>query len=291
MSKIGLVMGGGGAKGAYQIGAWKAICEYGLDKYIGSYSGSSIGALNCALIQLKTYEEASEIWLNQDLSKFFLTGGADLNDISNAINNIKKGKEIEFDGLFSRNGLVEFLNIIGIEKLENLPVDFFVTVSNITALPENRRIIDTVLNWYNGKNAGFVQYINLKNTHKKFIVDILLATSAIPMIYPPVEIGGQFYVDGGIDDNLPIAPVFRMGCKEIIAISCGKINHNSLKVRFPHSNILLIQPSKYLGNLIEGTLDFKKSKLNDSYNLGYVDAMNTLQTNKFSSDNLLLRTY
>ena len=291
MSKIGLVLGGGGAKGAYQAGAWKAICEYGLDEYVESCSGSSIGALNCALIQLKTWEEVSEIWLNWDLNRFFLTGGADLNDISNAIIDIKNGREIQFDGLFSRDGLIELLNVIGIEKLENSSVDFFTTVSNISALPEDRRVIDTVLDWYNGKNAGFVQYINLKNTDREFITDMLLATSAIPIVYPPVEIGGQFYVDGGINDNLPVAPVFRMGYKEIIAISCSKINYNSLKRRFPSGNIYLIQPSKNLGNLIEGTLNFKKSKLKDSYNLGYADAMNTFKNRGTSVERLLHRVY
>jgi len=287
MSKIGLVMGGGGAKGAYQVGAWKAICESGLDEYIESYSGSSIGALNCALIRLKTWEEASEIWMNWDLSNFFLTGGADLNDISNAIIDIRNDREIQFDGLFSRDGLIELLNIIEIEKLENSQVNFFTTVSNITAFPEDRRIMDTVLDWYNGKNAGFVQYINLKNKSKKFIVDILLATSAIPIVYQPVEIGGQFYVDGGINDNLPVAPVFRMGYKKIIAISCSQINYSSLKRRFPSSSILLIQPSKYLGNLIEGTLNFKKSKLKDSYNLGYADAMKAVKNSRVSVERLL----
>ena len=47
--KIGLVLGGGGGKGAYQIGVWKALKEYKIDKYINYLSGTSIGSLNSLL--------------------------------------------------------------------------------------------------------------------------------------------------------------------------------------------------------------------------------------------------
>ena len=51
--KIGLVLGGGGGKGAFQVGVWKALCEYKLDKKISCMSGSSIGALNSVLFSQK----------------------------------------------------------------------------------------------------------------------------------------------------------------------------------------------------------------------------------------------
>lgn len=47
--KLGLVFAGGGGKGAYQIGVWKALIEKGLDKYVTCISGTSIGGLNSAL--------------------------------------------------------------------------------------------------------------------------------------------------------------------------------------------------------------------------------------------------
>ncbi len=277
MPEIGLTLGGGGAKGAYQIGAWRAICEYGLDKYIKIYSGSSIGAINCALIQFKDWEEVSEIWLNYNLNSVFLTEGVDLTNILKAIQTVRSGKKLEFNGLFSRDGLIDLLNKIGIENLENEILDFYVTVTNITELPAERRSVEAALNWYNGKNVGFTQYIYLKNADKRFIVDMLLATSAIPVLYPPEEIGGQYYVDGGINDNLPITPIFRRGFKKIIAISCERVNYANLKRRFPSADILLIQPTKYLGNLIDGTFNFNSQKLIYSYKTGYNDAVRAIK--------------
>lgn len=49
MNQIGLVLAGGGGKGAYQIGVWRYLKEKGLDQYVGGVSGTSVGALNAVL--------------------------------------------------------------------------------------------------------------------------------------------------------------------------------------------------------------------------------------------------
>ena len=54
-NKIGLVLAGGGGKGAYHIGAWKALKQFEVDKNIGSISGTSVGALNAVLFALGNY--------------------------------------------------------------------------------------------------------------------------------------------------------------------------------------------------------------------------------------------
>ena len=54
--KIGLAFGGGGGKGSYQIGVWKALIKHGLDKHVEVISGTSIGSLNLTLFALNEYE-------------------------------------------------------------------------------------------------------------------------------------------------------------------------------------------------------------------------------------------
>lgn len=281
MWNIGLVLGGGGAKGSYEAGAWQAICESGLDKYIKIFSGTSIGAINCALFQICDYKEAAYIWLNYNLNKFFLTDGVNLKDIIKSINKLRRGKEIEFDGLFSRDGLIYLLDKSGIDKLEDRILDFYMTVSNITELPEENRYLQAAVDWYNGKKPGFTQHIHLTKADKNFIVDMLLATSAIPVVYPMVEIGGQYYVDGGLNDNLPITPIYNRDVNKIIAVSCERINYKNLKKTFPACQIMLIQPSKYLGNMLNGTFNFNRNKLRESYRLGYYDALKAIKKNNF----------
>ena len=64
--KIGIVFEGGGGKGAYQIGAWKAIRELGIEKYVTCVSGTSVGALNAALFYKGDIHLAEEVWTSID---------------------------------------------------------------------------------------------------------------------------------------------------------------------------------------------------------------------------------
>ena len=64
--KVGLVLEGGGGKGSYQIGVWKAIRELGLEKWITAVSGTSVGALNAALFAKGNFEKAYQLWMEID---------------------------------------------------------------------------------------------------------------------------------------------------------------------------------------------------------------------------------
>ena len=69
MKKIGLVLAGGGGKGAYHIGVWKALRETGLDQYVSAISGTSVGGLNAALFLQGDFERVEEIWKNISVEK------------------------------------------------------------------------------------------------------------------------------------------------------------------------------------------------------------------------------
>lgn len=277
MSGIGLVLSGGGAKGAYQIGAWKALCEFGYNNYIDVYSGSSIGAINNFLIQTMDWKDATNIWLNYNLSKVFFADGTDLDSLVKAIRMTLLGKKSQFDSLFTRDGFVNLFNTIGLENLEGTALDTYATVANVTEIPDEERVLKTAMDWYKGRKSGFTQYIHIKKPEADFIRDILLATSAIPIVYPPEKIGDQYYVDGAINDVLPVYPLNKRGVNSIIAISCDRINYQVLKRKYPYADILLIQPSRYLGNLFNGTLNFDKRKLRETYYLGYSDAKKAIR--------------
>lgn len=76
---IGLVLSGGGAKGAYEVGVWKALQEYGLDLDVKLISGASVGALNAGLFACTTSDEAKTLWENEvGFSSFLMP---DINNI------------------------------------------------------------------------------------------------------------------------------------------------------------------------------------------------------------------
>ncbi|MFP4698550.1 MAG: patatin-like phospholipase family protein [Eubacteriales bacterium] len=69
-NKIGLVFCGGGGKGSYQIGVWKALEEYGVSKNISGVSGTSVGTLNAALFIQSDVYMAQDVWL--DISPVYI---------------------------------------------------------------------------------------------------------------------------------------------------------------------------------------------------------------------------
>ena len=90
---LGLVLSGGGGKGSYQIGAWRALIELGWDRRIAGVSGASVGALNAALIGCTDYAQAESLWKSITPLQFL--------DID---------LPFEDGGIFSRDGLI---NLIG----------------------------------------------------------------------------------------------------------------------------------------------------------------------------------
>ena len=71
MGKIGLALSGGGAKGAYEIGVWQALEELRILQYVDTIYGTSVGALNAALLETCGAEKAKDIWLNLRPKDFF----------------------------------------------------------------------------------------------------------------------------------------------------------------------------------------------------------------------------
>lgn len=71
VNEIGLVLAGGGAKGAFQIGVLQAMEEEGLLPYVTAVSGTSVGALNAALLLNLDIEEIRRVWLEFDIATFF----------------------------------------------------------------------------------------------------------------------------------------------------------------------------------------------------------------------------
>ena len=103
------------------------------------------------------------------------------------------------DGLLKLNGLKKIIKkSIPYENMEDLPLPFFVSVANL--------------------NSGTVEYLD-----KGPLGIILLATASIPVLFSPVKINGEMYVDGGLLDNIPVEPI-KNDCEHIISINITPIN-------------------------------------------------------------------
>ena len=288
--KYALVLSGGGGKGGYEIGVWKALKEFDILP-IGAVSGTSVGALNAALFAAGNYDIAEEIWSYISNDKILTPQEFSEKDVTNAITKLlyflsftnveKMNSEIKNfiknrGGLFSREGLIEIIKTSGI--LENL----------------NENSIPCYATCYNtsGKTSSFI----LNNENKDKIMKILLASSAIPGVFPPEEIDGIFYVDGGLPyagDNTPVNPLYKLGFRKFIVVHLSKnINEQKSPLKklqknkkyysskYKDARFIHVFPQEDLGNFVDGTLNFSPEYAKESIDCGYKDMKKQLQVIK-----------
>ncbi|MDO6995010.1 patatin-like phospholipase family protein [Brachyspira innocens] len=269
MNRLGLVLAGGGGKGSYQIGVWKAFREFGFDKYIYAISGTSVGALNACLIYQNDYEKAEKIWLNEVQDKILSF------DAENLVKSISKiliplgipmtriialAGVIASSGIFSRDGLLSLID-------KYLDFDYLLNTDD----PLYAACL-AVQNFN-------VHYFSINKSEREKIRKILLATSAIPFVFDKEVIDGTTYIDGGIPivgDNIPIRPLYDLGCNMVVVVH---LSRESIIKReeFPNLKIIEIVPQEDLGGLIKGTLNFSSSAMSSHIEQGYNDAKRILK--------------
>src|SRR5690554_127044 len=194
--KVGLMLGGGGAKGAYQLGFIRAFEELKLLKHIDVISGVSIGAINTLLLMSEIkHEDMVKIWQIMDSENVFGTKG---------------------QSLFKEKRLYDFAPVAE-ELIKNVPLKN-VRKSKFEAYATASLIYD---------KQSFIHQIKTDTMEKEVfhlnkVKDPYLATmasSSIPVVFGPTIIDGKKYVDGGVIDNYPIEPLIDSGCNLIIAVA------------------------------------------------------------------------
>ena len=244
--RYALCLGGGGGKGAYQLGVYRALSEYGLMEKVDAISGTSIGAINAVLFACNDPDRCDDAWRQIHFETVF--------DVDPAL-------------LF--NDKLGFLSRKEMLKLMGSYLDYDKLSSGIP------KIYATIAECVQDgpKNA---EYIDLSGKDKEEINTVVMASSTLPLLYESVTYNGKEYCDGGLADNLPVKPLFDAGYRHIIV--CG-LNPDSKKdlSAYPDADILEIYPSVNLGDLIDGTLDFSANSMKFRNMLGYRDAIRALK--------------
>jgi len=323
---FGLVFSGGGGKGAYQIGVWKALNELRFTPKIKAVSGSSVGSLNALLFCQKNFELALHTWENieqwdmlysEDSSKKYLID-AELSCFFNDCNLGKSSSKIKplislsvlapaFIPLFSLlSPLIKFFckdcdfDVQALKKLVEL-VQYSIGKEGFFSQQKLGEIIDNILFLSNNSKKitafatvckddiyGFlkkidVEYINLINKTPAQTREILLASSALPLIYPNRKIDNYEYYDGGWVDNTPIKPIFDMGIKNIIVVYLENNKHNKLKKtfrdedeNFPNINLIRVIPNNDFKDDFMQTLSVSPELTKQRIEMGYSDGIQQL---------------
>lgn len=252
-SETALVLGGGGAKGAYEVGAIAALDELGIKA--GSVFGTSVGALHAAMYAQGSMDAAAALWDNIRLSDVVSEESlAIADDAENIFDHPEK--------------LLEFITRYAQKK--------GVDVSPLMDILH--KLIDEDKIRRSGVHLGIVttRFPSLAMVEKRLeemetgsLIDWLMASASCFPIFPMKQVGGDRYIDGGFCDNTPVEMAVRSGARDIVAIDIGKHRSHTQYDRRP--NITYIRTSQPLGGLL--TLDSALSARNRI--LGYNDVMRT----------------
>lgn len=254
--EYGIVLEGGGAKGAYQIGAWKALRETGVR--IKGIAGASVGSLNGALICMDDLEKAEDIWKNIEYSRVM--------DVSDET--IKALKKKDFKALNMQeilNSGFQFIKDGGFDvtPLKNLIAEVVGDESRIRE--SDRELFAVTYSVSEHKELA----VDVKSGEEGSVKDMLLA-SAYFLAFKNEKLGGKRYRDGGGFNNVPLGVLLDKGYEDIIVIRIYGWGFDSEKVtKIPDgANVYHIAPRQDLG----GILEFDKKQSRKNMTLGYYDA-------------------
>ena len=246
--EYGLVLEGGGAKGSFQIGAWRALREAGIK--LKGVSGVSVGALNGALICMDAPEKAEDIWHNINYSAvmdFNMNTGSIL-ETAEEIKKLIKDRGVDITPL--KKLLHETVDE---EKIRNSHCELFATTFSVSDMK--------LLN------------IDVKSASEGKMEEILLASAFFP-VFKTEKLSGKLYTDGGGFNNVPLDVLVDRGYQDVIVVRIyGPGYDREKKVKIPEgTNIYHIAPREELG----GVLEFDKKRSRKNMALGYLEASRLL---------------
>lgn len=241
----GLALEGGGAKGAFQVGAYKALMESGFK--FDAIVGTSIGAINAAIICAGDFEKLEELWNRID-SKVFQIDPKICDEI---INNDKKKKMQSLLDILKRKGisfdnLREVLNVyVDEEKVRNSKIKFGLVMTKVKGFKSCELTIDEI--------------------PKGKLIDYLIYSSSLPIFKIEKNEDGA-YLDGAFKNVLPLSFLEDLGCKNIIGIRLKKFGIIK-KLKNKDTKVTLVEPSKSTGS----TIYFNHKTVKENIDLGYKD--------------------
>lgn len=241
--KTAIVLSGGGAKGAYQIGVWKALRRLGINYDI--VTGTSVGALNGVLMVQQDFHTAIKLWSNIDYKFIF---NKDFSQVNQKIYLTYIKEFIKAGGMDIANLEKAIDQVFDSERFFNSDIDFGIVVYNFSKL-----------------KAEFWTKDKLNNNNVK---DYVIASSAC---YPAIKmkkIKNEKYIDGGIYDNIPINLSIDLGADRIITVDL-KAPGIHQKVKDETKEIISITPNNPVGSFLK--FDKQTSQKNIKY--GYNDTL------------------
>lgn len=257
-SKVGLILSGGGARAAYQVGVLKGINKILPSKLPNPYdiiSGTSAGAING--IALASFADnyrigvrhLERIWGSFECEQVYRT---DFPGVSYSLARLVRTLII---GRRFKNDIVSVLDNTPLTELLQDAIHF----DNIQKNIDNNHLHAITVNCSSlssGESISFFQgHYSINNWERprrkgirsRLTLNHLLASSAIPMIFPARKIHREYYADGAVRQQAPLSPALHLGAEKILVIGVSgesnKIKKEEILSPYP-------SPARIMGHML-----------------------------------------
>lgn len=231
---LGLVMGGGGARAAYQVGFLRCVARRFPELRIPYITGVSAGAINAALLAghhgtfLQAVEELTQLWSKLAVGDVFRVDGTAL-----AKNFVKWAKQLVAGGMGGAPPRVR--GLVDTDPLRRYLEEVLHSVDGeLTGINYNlehgrlRAVALSTSSYSTGQSVTWIQGQSdvqgwerpqRRARRTTLTVDHVMASAALPLFFPAVQLGNGWYGDGGIRLTAPLGPALHLGARRIMAIS------------------------------------------------------------------------
>lgn len=233
--QMGLVLSGGGARGAYQVGVLMAVQRIsensGVPLRFDYLSGVSAGAINASSLALNAHDFAFAV---QNLERLWSTITFDQVFSTNSITMGRIGfrwlSDLSMGGLTGTTPGMSLMDTTPLWGLIHQNMNYQQVQSNI----ENghlKALAITAIDYVNSATTTFVQGASdlaswdkgrKRSERASIATEHIMASSAIPLLFPPVKVGERYFGDGAVRNHAPCSPVIYLGAEKLLVIGIRK---------------------------------------------------------------------
>ena len=261
-NRLAVVLTGGGARAAYQVGVIRAVARHFPDTKFDIITGVSAGAINALFLASRqtalpeTIAELSGLWENLRIQSVFRVDALSLANhlITWGFRLVAGGSALKprVKGLIDTSPLRDLLGKVF--PHDDRGVIFGVKESVRRCDPD--AIAITTLNYTTGQTVTWVDGCKIETWARplrravmtEFTVDHVMASAALPIIFPAVRLGDSWHGDGGIRLTAPLSPALHLGAERILAISTS--HAKTFEEAGQHQTVGYPPPAQILGQLM-----------------------------------------
>ena len=229
--ELGIAMGGGGARAAYQVGFLRSAARLFPQLHVPYVTGVSAGAINAAHLAshhgsfIQSVEELTHLWTSLTVEDVFRTDSRSL-----AMNVVRWANQL-FSGGVPGQGVRSLVNT---EPLRQYLTDHLHAVNGeitgiaynlatgrlkATAISTSSYTTGQSITWIQGKNITTWERPQRRSKETVLTIEHVMASTALPLFFPAVELDDGWHGDGSIRLTAPLSPTLHLGAQRIVAIS------------------------------------------------------------------------